>query len=725
MRRCLIPFTLAAVALLNGCGGGGGGGSSSTNSTSATTVVLHIVTSTSNLPGAVQGKSYSTTMTAGGGQAPYHWKLNQPSNGIPGLSLDANSGTLSGTPTDTGFFQLTIGLSDSGSPGQTVSINMNLTVSLPIQATAISPLIFYEYSGASLQPLQVQAGVPPYTYSISGALPRGVKFDGKYGSITGAALVQGIFALSATVSDSFTPPETATVPITLIVSPPLFSLAPSLPQRLAVNQPFSGKLAAVGGVPPYSFSLSSGSSLPPGLSLDPSSGDVSGTPTTAGSYGFVATATDSNTPPSHVTESYWVTVATPLGRNDTVATATTIGNGTTNASISPYEDPPASAPLAADRDYYKIVAQGGQLVQLKTATARSFNGATPLDTVLEVLDANSNLLNTCGPPLSNTVTSVCVDDDDGYSTDSAIQVQVPGAANTTSAIYVGVLDWRGDARPDMPYTLSVSGALDPLRLQNSAGTLYAVVGKGGTLWTFSAAGGGVPYTWSVTSGSLPPGLSLDASSGVLSGTPTTTGSYTFTVQLTDMLSQTLPQNVTVIVVAPLSLTSTGPLPDATAGQQYAYQFLSSGGAPPLYWSLGANPFLYGIGVDPTGLMSGVAQQAGVYTLTVGIFDRAGQHVQQNFTLTVHPASSLTIQGNGSLYGHVGFTVYGSVSALYGTPPYTFAVSSGALPPGVTLSPNGVFTGSPSSSGNYVFTVSATDSSNPRISGTGSFTFVVN
>ena len=73
--------------------------------------------------------------------------------------------------------------------------------------------------------------------------------------------------------------------------------------------------------------------------------------------------------------------------------------------------------------------------------------------------------------------------------------------------------------------------------------------------TLTASGGKPPYTWSITTGALPTGLTLNSSSGVISGTPTTTGAFTFNVHVSDSASATADQQSTIVVVAPSSMPS--------------------------------------------------------------------------------------------------------------------------------------------------------------------------
>jgi hypothetical protein len=200
-------------------------------------------------------------------------------------------------------------------------------------------------------------------------------------------------------------------------------------------------------------------------------GLIHGTPTTAGIYSFTLQVSDSFTPPDSTSANVSITIhATPLGRNDSIATATPLSNGTYNASISPYSDPTTTGP---DTDYYKLAANPGATVFIYIYAAR-LSPPSGLDSVIEILDGTGTRLMTCkdpasaflGPPIipdpdPTDYNDACINDDDpGTGTlDSDLSFLVPGTpGGPPVTFYVHVLDWRGDARPDLYYQIQVSGA---------------------------------------------------------------------------------------------------------------------------------------------------------------------------------------------------------------------------------------------------------------------------
>jgi Putative Ig domain len=625
--------------ILSSCGSGSG--SQEPPPPPAPPAALTIVTS-SNLPGTLVNSAYSQTLQAKNGVGALTWSIAPIAATalfVNGLTIDPSTGVLSGTANFQGTAGFLATVTDSASPARSATHGFTITAADPMQTPAPQTFNVGQYQDVIPITISSSGGVFPFTYTLSsGTLPVGMRFLNQTGQITGSTTAVGSYPVNITIQDSYTPPEIVTAKVTIKVIPPPLSIADSLPRQILLNRPFSGRVIAQGGIPPYTFSKQSGS-LPPGFSfIDPHGGQVSGTPTTAGFSFFTVGVTDSNTPPSSTSLNFGITVSTPLGRNDTPVTATPIGNETIEATISPYIDPPGNAPLPADNDYYKAISLSGSIVHLETLAQRFYSDVDPIDTVIEIVDGNGNQQTTCRQ-VGNTSTafsSPCVDDDipSPPTTDSTLDFKVPGPANTATTFYIHVLDWRGDARPDLRYGLEVSGLVAPLSIQQSQvppasrGIPYSQ-----TLTALSPIGA---VTWSVQSGILPPGLAL-SSAGTITGTATTDGSYSFTVLATDSGNppQTATEQYSIQVVEPLKVTSAGVWPDACVNQPYTFTVQTSGGAPPLQWGFVSNGLWVGIGLDQsTGVFSGSAGSTGTFHGTVGVFDTTQDGTSQKVTLTV-------------------------------------------------------------------------------------------
>jgi hypothetical protein len=140
--------------------------------------------------------------------------------------------------------------------------------------------------------------------------------------------------------------------------------------------------------------------------------------------------------------------------------------------------------------------------------------------------------------------------------------------------------------------------------------------------TLSATGGVAPYAWSIASGGLPPGLSLDGATGAIAGTPTTAGTFGFTVLVTDAQSpadsatKALSITVDAQTVPPLDIT-TASLPNAKRNRAYSATLAATGGAPPYTWSIASGALPPGLTLNAaTGAISGRPTTVGTYAFTV-------------------------------------------------------------------------------------------------------------
>ena len=625
MREPHIVATCITVlsALLSGCGGGGGvssSGGSSGGSTAALAVSTEAV-----LPATLQGQSYSATLTATGGKPPYVWAIAQasPTALFPdGVTVNAGTGAITGNTNWAGTAGFIATVTDSAS--QTASKNMYVTAYTTLRGGTTVNLTGVQYQGLSFAVVPVTGGMWPLRYALaSGTLPAGVKIDAKTGLATGTPLQTGVFQWSVNVSDSFSPPQLATQPFSATVSAPQLSVNFAGPSRTSLNRPFSSALVASGGVPPYHFALTNGS-MPEGISgIDPNTGQFSGTPTRLGNYFFSVSVTDT----ASVTRSGYVSfvVATAAGRNDSIATATALtGDGYHSASISPYGDTGGG-----DNDYFALTSMAGTTVHLETS-AKRYRAGNPLDTVLEILDGNGVRLNACREPgdTTSSFNSPCLNDDLSASPhiqDSVLDLRVPGPANTPYTFYAHVLDWRGDARPDMTYTLQVSGVRGALQISNTGSPSFSR-GQAQNYQLFTTNNTGA-VTYSLTSGSLPDGLALSPV-GTIGGTPTALGKWTFVVQATDSGSpaQTAAVSVTMYVIDPFTTDIPNQLPDACVNAPYTFQPSAAGGTPPYSWSVSWYPSV-AISIDQhTGKIAGTPASTGTFTATLYVSDAASRSI---------------------------------------------------------------------------------------------------
>jgi hypothetical protein len=282
MTKRIELFSILAFALvLTGCGLVSGGGGRP---------VMGIATT--SLPGAVMGVSYSATLQAIGGKAPYTWSM---SGAMPaGVAFNSN-GIIAGTPTALGTTSFTVQVTDSSSPQLTAQLPLSITVNpvLSITTTLLpSGIIGSPYKTK----LKASGGTPPVSWTIvSGALPGGLTMDAG-GTISGTPTAPGVSDFTVQATDVSTTPQVVQQDFNINIGTPvpLSITTTSLPNG-TVNTTYSATLQATGGIPPITWSVASGT-LPPGLTLDSNFGVISGTPTTVGTSTFTVQAVDTSNP---------------------------------------------------------------------------------------------------------------------------------------------------------------------------------------------------------------------------------------------------------------------------------------------------------------------------------------------------------------------------------------------------------------------------------------------
>jgi hypothetical protein len=340
--------------------------------------------------------------------------------------------------------------------------------------------------------------------------------------------------------------------------------------------------SAVGGSGTYAWSETG--PLPPGLTLS-AAGQLSGTPVTAGNYPITVTATDASNPPLAGSIPVSIKIADSM---IVVATAA---------------PPPGTVTYPYPGFTFSVTSGGSPPFTWTVTTGRLPAGLT--------LGSDGSL---SGTPTSAGSASFTV-----AATDSA------SPAGTASR----------------PFSVQINSTVAPVITQTpppppaTNGLSYA--------YQFAESGGALPLSWAVTSGALPPGLTL-GSDGSLSGTPTTTHSFTFTVTLTDSASAKDAAPFTIVVSDPQPpVIDNRALPTGTVGAPYAFQFTASYGLAPFAWS--ATGLMSGLGLGLDGKLSGTPTSAGHFPITVDMKDSLGRSAPSApFTVRIslaRPAAAFT------------------------------------------------------------------------------------
>lgn len=240
--------------------------------------------------------------------------------------------------------------------------------------------------------------------------------------------------------------------------------------------------------------------------------------------------------------------------------------------------------------------------------------------------------------------------------------------------------------------------------------------------TVAVTGGTGALTYSISSGTLPPGLSLNTASGAITGTPTgASGTASFTVKVTDSstagaVSATQPLTLLINPTGPPSISTTT-LPAAVEGTAYT-QTVQATGYAPLSFSVSAGTLPAGLTLaSGTGVISGTPTgPTGASSFTIKVTDGnvPAQSTTQPLGITVNPAATLTITNTSLANGNINAAYNTTLTSTGGVAPITWSILSGSLPTGLTLTGStGVISGTPTESGVFDLKFQAADSSNPQ------------
>lgn len=636
---------------------------------------LTVLTPSALTVGAV-GVPYRYELKATAGTGPYTWfkKKKKKFGTLPdGISLSSD-GVLSGTPTTQGVFNFTVIVNDVnelqaskpltleiGPPPPPLSIR---TETLP-QALQGLP-----YNAA----LEASGGVGPYAWKIdSGILPDGLAMTGD-GAISGRPTTVGTAPFVVTVKDSVGTSSSKSLLISVAQPPPpLLIQTVSLPDTTA-ERPYSQTLQATGGVPPYTWSIVSGS-LGTGLNLS-ASGTISGTPPSPATNVFVVRVTDS------AAQSVTRTLAIIIKPADRLA------------PFGVLETPDFRATLTN-------VASG-------SGWALDNVGVVGIEVLLDNQKVGDAIYGLSRPDIGAVWTNFPNAGHSGFS----FTIDTAKFSIGEHTLSVRLLDAAGNTTVIGTRTIVFQNQV------LSIVTTDVSRGKVGESYSqqFSATNGKPPYTWTLAAGSLPPGLSLSAA-GLISGTPTAFGTFSITVRVTDSNLATAVAGFTLTIipdVEPLRIISSGDIDQGRTGVAYSSQLLFTGGRPPRTWNMASGSLPPGLLLGSTGLISGTPNQIGTFSFTVQLTDSTpGTVTSQPLRITVVPGPLQILTSGDLTRGTVGVSYSYTLGKAGGVSPYVWALAGGTLPTGLSLNANsGVISGSPTQYGTFSFTVRLTDSQQP-------------
>jgi uncharacterized delta-60 repeat protein len=229
---------------------------------------------------------------------------------------------------------------------------------------------------------------------------------------------------------------------------------------------------------------------------------------------------------------------------------------------------------------------------------------------------------------------------------------------------------------------------------------------------FSQTGGVGPISFSISAGVLPNGVSLNSSTGLLSGTPTEPGTFNFTIEASDQngcfgaTTYSLHVQCPVITVGPVP----GPIANGTAGVAYSQQFTQTGGVGTITFTQIGGNLPTGLSLSPSGLLSGTPLQTGVFLFMVQAVDQNGCAGLSTYQLLIScPVIALSPTSANLPTATAGSRYSVTFSQTGGIAPITFSTDGTIPPPGLSLNPvTGELSGIPTQVQTFGFAVVATD-----------------
>lgn len=678
--------------------------------------------------GTVNALYAGVTFTASGGTGSFTYSLQGGAGTLPaGMGLSA-SGVLSGTPTQAGDFNITVIAADTTS-GPSAPYHGSHTYTLHIAAPPItitpSSVANATVGQSYSQAFTATGGTAPYSFALTGPLPTGMQFDQVSGTLSGTPTTAGDFAftIKATDAQSF---SSSDVPYSLHVTaiapqPPSITGATAAPASASIS--FTAP-SDTGGSPITKYTVTSS---PGGLQMDGTSSPIVVSGLTNGTaYTFTITATNVAGPSGPSTASNAVTPKSDqaitfsnpgtqnFGTSPTLTASSTSGLAVTFSSSS-------TGVCTITGGALTFVTAGSCSINADQAGNGTFSAATQVTQIFAVAAVAPGAPTIGTATAGNTQASVSFTAPantggaaiSGYTvtsspggltgTGASSPVTVTGLTNGTA--YTFTVTATNSANTGSPS--SASNSVTPQGTQTISFANPGTVNFGTPETLTATATSGLPVTFSSTTPSVctvaPGGALSTVAPGTCTINANQAGNATF------LAAPQVQQSFAIAVPGgAVSFGTASPLPPVTGGTPYTQTITAVGGAPSYTFSITSGSLPTGLTFSSAGVLSGTPTSAGTYNFTLHLVDAATQTADKTYQLVVN-APTIALTPTTVPQGKVG-VAYTSTTLLAsgGNAPYSYAVTSGALPAGLTLNPAGVLSGTPTAAGPFNFTVTATD-----------------
>ena len=435
-----------------------------------------------------------------------------------------------------------------------------------------------------------------------------------------------------------------TLSMTVEVVRPDITLSTLSQTSVSEGASYSQTITATGGTGPYTYEVTVGA-LPAGMTLA-TNGNLSGTPTTEGTYTFTVKATDSYNSPGSASYTVSVLDGTPAPSS---SSATVAANSSANV-ITP-----------------NVTSATNYTVAIASAPAHGTASAS-------------------GTAITYTPTA-------GYSGSDSFTYTATNTSGTSTAATVSITV----SAPTLAFS-PAAGAL-------SGGTVATAYSQ-----TVTAANGTAPYSYAITSGTLPAGLRLNTANGTISGTPTAAGSTSFSITATDANGAlgVASYSIGIVINAPVAGAVSATVAANSSANPVTLNLSGGVAASVAIASAPAHGTASATGTAIT--YKPTAGYSGPDSFTYTVTNASGTSTAATVSITVSAPTLAFSPAAGALTGGTVATAYSqTITAANGTAPYSYAITSGTLPAGLRLNTaNGTISGTPTAAGSTSFSITATD-----------------
>ena len=731
-----------------------------------------IISTASPLPDTLVSTAYSNTIGAIGGTKPYTWALTGNGTLPAGLTLNATTGVIDGTPTTVGSSTFTLQVTDHTAQTATKAFTLAIVTPAAPKITTGSPLTASMVGTTFSQTLAATGGTKPYTWDISaGTLPPGLSMSSD-GIVAGTPTAVGnsTFTVRVTDANSYASTKVFAMSVAQAPSTVLFIDLGTDPGWTTTGEWNYGIPTGAGGTS-YGYndptSGATGSNVY-GINL---TGDYS---LTAGDPQYLTTTALNlaGFTAAHLRFKRWLNADMSPFCTDTVevsndgTTWTNLFTNPTDTAVSEnaWSTQTYALPAAMDNQPAVYIRWGHQIGSgayvysgwniddieiLGTAmadTAPTITTSNPLPSGATGIAYSRTLTASGGTiPYTWAVTSGSLPT--GFTLTSA--GVLAGTSNTSATSNFTVTVTGNNTKSSTKnFTLKIAAAPT---ITSNATLAQATIGVPYTQ-TLTTSGGTTPFTWSLSAGSLPPGLTLNGTTGVIAGTVGTAATSSFTVRVTDALGLTATKAFALSTVA-----GAVPFPDAMNQPTLAFTFsgnmswvpqtitthdgvaaaksgaitknqtsgtqttVTGPGTFSFWWKVSCeiqNDFLkFSIdNIEMARITGEVDWQQMICTVPSGTHTLAwvyskdasvdgGEDAAWLDELTLPAAAAPTITTANPLpAGSLGTAYSQTLAAIGGTTPQTWSISAGSLPSGLSLNSNGTITGIPGAAMTANFTV---------------------